>query len=148
MFKMNSHDPFGHLKHKLWPKERLRVKLTVWFLTIKSRELTDFLTCRWCATNRWKVIDEGYNFVLDLISIRGLHTKLWKPKSRESQLWEFSDSHLGVSGQNVIWMWASWRDTEYTIRGKVMTCLRALMSLVSSSLLMTHLSTKSAPAMQ
>ncbi len=25
MFEMGSHDPFGHLKHKLWPKERLRV---------------------------------------------------------------------------------------------------------------------------
>jgi hypothetical protein len=42
------------------------------------------------------------------------------PKLRESQLWEFWDSHLGVSGQNVIWMWASWRGIEYTIRGKVM----------------------------
>ncbi len=22
MFKMGLHDPFGHLKHKLWPKEK------------------------------------------------------------------------------------------------------------------------------
>jgi hypothetical protein len=29
------------------------------------------------------------------------------------------DSHLGVPGQNAIWMWASWRGTKYTIRGKV-----------------------------
>jgi hypothetical protein len=28
------------------------------------------------------------------------------PKSQESQLWQFQDSHLGVPGQNVIWMWA------------------------------------------
>jgi hypothetical protein len=27
MFKMGSHDPFGHLKHKLWRKEGPRVKL-------------------------------------------------------------------------------------------------------------------------
>ncbi len=27
-----------------------------------------------------KVLDEGYNFVLDLISIEGLHIKLWDPK--------------------------------------------------------------------
>jgi hypothetical protein len=26
MFKMGSHDPFGHLKHKLWPKEGSGVK--------------------------------------------------------------------------------------------------------------------------
>jgi hypothetical protein len=42
-------------------------------------------------------------------------------KSRESQLWEFRDSHLGVPKQNAIWMWASWRGTKYTIRGKVVT---------------------------
>jgi hypothetical protein len=29
MSKMGSHDPFGHLKHKLWPKEGLEVKLAV-----------------------------------------------------------------------------------------------------------------------
>jgi len=28
----------------------------------------------------WKAFDEGYNFVSDLISIGGLHTKLWGPK--------------------------------------------------------------------
>jgi hypothetical protein len=27
MFKMGSHCSFGHLKHKLWPKERPGVKL-------------------------------------------------------------------------------------------------------------------------
>jgi len=31
-------------------------------------------------TYRWKAFDEGYNFTSDLISIRGLHTKLWAPK--------------------------------------------------------------------
>jgi len=29
MSKMGSHDPFGHLKHKLWPKEGLGVKLAI-----------------------------------------------------------------------------------------------------------------------
>ncbi len=29
MSKMGSHDPFGHLKHKLWPKERPGIKLAV-----------------------------------------------------------------------------------------------------------------------
>jgi hypothetical protein len=28
MSKMSSHDSFGHLKHKLWPKERLGIDLT------------------------------------------------------------------------------------------------------------------------
>jgi len=29
MSKMGSHDPFGHLKHKLWPKEGPEVKLAI-----------------------------------------------------------------------------------------------------------------------
>jgi hypothetical protein len=107
---MGLHDPFGHLKHKSWPKEKSGVKLVVWLLTTKSWESTWFSCVQ---------VHASYNFASDLISIRGLHTKLWGPKSQESQFWEFWDSHLGVSGQNAIWMWASWRGTEYTIRGKV-----------------------------
>jgi hypothetical protein len=42
MSKMGSHDPFGHLKHKLWPKERSGVKLPIWLPTIKSQESTRF----------------------------------------------------------------------------------------------------------
>jgi hypothetical protein len=42
MCKMGSHDPFGHPKHKLWPKERLGVKLAIWLPTIKSQELPRF----------------------------------------------------------------------------------------------------------
>jgi hypothetical protein len=42
MSKMGSHDSFGHLKHKLWPKEGLGVKLTMWFSTIKSQESPQF----------------------------------------------------------------------------------------------------------
>jgi hypothetical protein len=30
MSKMGSHDPFGYLKHKLWPKENFGVKLSIW----------------------------------------------------------------------------------------------------------------------
>jgi len=63
---MGSHDPFGHLKHKLWPKEG----------PLKVRNRLDFLVFRWLATYQWKALNEGYNFSLDLISIEGLHTKL------------------------------------------------------------------------
>jgi hypothetical protein len=38
--KMASHEPFGHLEHKLWQKEGLGVKLAVWLPTTKSREST------------------------------------------------------------------------------------------------------------
>jgi hypothetical protein len=42
MSKMGSHGPFGHLKHKLWPKERPVVKLAIWLSTTKSQESTRF----------------------------------------------------------------------------------------------------------
>jgi hypothetical protein len=38
MFKMGLHDPFEYLQHKLWSKERLIVKMSIWFSTIKSWE--------------------------------------------------------------------------------------------------------------
>jgi len=40
------------------------------------------------------------------------------PKSQESQLWEFWDSHLGVPRQNDIWVLSLWPGTKYTIRGR------------------------------
>ncbi len=40
-------------------------------------------------------------------------------QSRVATRWQFWDSHLGVPWKNAIWMWASWRGTKYTIRGKV-----------------------------
>jgi hypothetical protein len=42
MSKMGSHCSFGHLKHKLWPKEGPGVKLPIWPPIIKSRESTQF----------------------------------------------------------------------------------------------------------
>jgi len=70
MCKMGSHDAFGYLKHKLWPKEGSRDKLE------KVGNHPDFLAGRSCATYSWKAFNEGYNFSLELTSIGGLHTKL------------------------------------------------------------------------
>jgi hypothetical protein len=41
--QMGSHDPFEHLQHKLWQKERPRVKLAVWLPTMKCWESTRLL---------------------------------------------------------------------------------------------------------
>jgi hypothetical protein len=80
MSRMGLHDSFGHLKHKLWPKERLGVKLPIWPLTTKSQESPQFFPCRWRATYCWKDLDKGYNFAWIVIAIEGMHTKLWSPK--------------------------------------------------------------------
>jgi hypothetical protein len=47
---------------------------------LKVRNRPDFRACRWRATYLWKALDKGKNFVLDLILIRGLQAKLWRPK--------------------------------------------------------------------
>jgi hypothetical protein len=122
MSQMGFHDPFGHLKHKLWPKEGSGVKLSNRQFNsrpLKVKNCPDFLACKWRATYHWKALEEGYNFALDLILIEGLHAKLWALNITESQLWEFQDSHLGVLGQNDIWVLVLWPCIEYTLRGKV-----------------------------
>jgi hypothetical protein len=39
---MGWHDPFGHLKHKLLPKEVPGVKLAIWLPTTKSQKSPQF----------------------------------------------------------------------------------------------------------
>jgi len=89
MFKMGSNCSFGHLKHKLWPKEGSGVKLE------KVGNWSNLLVCRQRATYRWKALDKGYNFALDHISIRGLLTKLWGSKVARVLTWVISGLPLG-----------------------------------------------------
>jgi len=78
MSEMGSHNPFGSLKHKLWPKQKPRVKFDSRPLKVKN--LLNFIQRRWCVTYLWKSLYEGYNFSSNLTSIGGLHTKLWASK--------------------------------------------------------------------
>ncbi len=69
------------------------------FWPLKVGNQPDFLAFKWCATYLWKAFDEGYNIFSYLISIRGLHTKLWGPKvagvlilaNFEIPIWESRD---------------------------------------------------------
>ncbi len=47
---------------------------------LKVRNRPNLFRCMWLATYHWKAVDKGYNFALELISIWGLHAKLWAPK--------------------------------------------------------------------
>jgi hypothetical protein len=76
MSKMGLHDPFGHLQHNLWQKERSGVTLAVLLPTTKSRESTRPRACRWSATHHWKNLNVSYNFALDLIPIASLNEEL------------------------------------------------------------------------
>jgi hypothetical protein len=44
----------------------------------------DFLVLKQCATYRWKILNEGYNFALDFIIIKGLHAEFLGLQSHES----------------------------------------------------------------
>jgi hypothetical protein len=48
--------------------------------SLKVGSRPDLIACRWCDTYCWKALDKGYNFAFDLISIWGMHAKLWAPK--------------------------------------------------------------------
>jgi hypothetical protein len=98
MSKMRSHHPFAHLKHKLWPKEGLGVKLTIWLQPLKVGNRPDFLPCMGRATYLWKALNEGYNFASNLITIGGLHAKLWRPKVIEVPTLAISGLPLGSLG--------------------------------------------------
>jgi hypothetical protein len=87
---------------------------------LKVKNRPDLLMCRWCATYHWKDLNDCYNFALDLISIRGLNTKLWAPKVAGVPILGISGLPFGVLGQNAIWMLNLWPGTKYTIKGKVL----------------------------
>ncbi len=120
--------------------------------SLKVDNRTDFLVCRWHVTFRQKALDEGYDFALDLISIGGLHAKLWASKvagvpilgiSRISRLPSGSPGtkcHLGVG------LVARHR-VYYKGKGGGFPQVRVMASLVSLCLFMVRLCTKSAPTM-
>jgi hypothetical protein len=107
------------------------------FRPLKVWNRSDFLACRQIATYRWKALNEGYNFSLDLIAFKGLHVKLWAPKV------------IGVPGQKAILMWPLWRGAENTIKGEGggFPQVRAVVSLVSPSLPVARPSAKNVQIM-
>jgi len=118
-----------------------------WPLKVKNR--LDFRACRWRATYHWKDLDEDYNFVLDVISIGGLHTKLWGPKIAGVPTFTISGLPLGSPRTK------SHLDVGLVERHKLyykgerggFPQVRAMMSFVSPSLPVAHPSTKNASTM-
>jgi len=112
---MGSHDPFGHLKHKLWPKERPWVKLAVWLPTTKSQELTWFPYVQVACNIPLEISRQGLQLCFRPHLNPRSAQKVMGPQSCESPSCE---NFKIVPWQNVIWMWALWRGTKYTIRGR------------------------------
>ncbi len=101
------------------------------------------------AIRRWKDLDEGYKFGLDLVAIRLWNRELWAPKvpglhpgqfrdNFGTISGQFRDSNLGVPGvlgKSDIRAWVPRRITEYIIGSKVMpySRVRAMVCLVVQS---------------
>jgi hypothetical protein len=137
MSKMVSHHPFGHLKHKLWPKEGPKSiwQFDSWPLKVRNRH--DLVACRWRATHRWKALDKGYNSASDLIVIRGLHAKLWGPKVARVPTLAISGLPLGSLGTKShldVGLLGSHR-VYYKGEGGGFPQVRVVVSLVSSNCL-------------
>ncbi len=97
----------------------------------------------------WKVLDKGYNFVLDLISIGGLHTKLRATKITGVPTLGISRLPLGNIGTKCH------LDAGHVAKHKIyykgedggFPQVGAVVSLVSLSLPMARPSTKNIPTM-
>jgi len=150
MSKMGFHDPFGHLKHKLWQIKGLRIKLSIWFLTVKNQELPWFP----CVGGVPHVIGKTLTNVINLLETspqsKVCTQSYGLSKLQEFQFRDFWDSILGVSGQNDIWVLVLWLGTKNTIKGEGGGFLQiwAMVSLMSLCLLMIRPCTKSAITMQ
>jgi hypothetical protein len=133
MSKMGSHRPFGHFKHKLWPKEGPRVKLAIWLWPLKVRNRPNFVAHRWHVACHWKALDERYNFAWNLISIQGLHAKLWGPKVAGVPTLAISGLPLGSPETKSHLDVGTMERCRVYYKGKVVASpqVRAMVSLVS-----------------
>jgi hypothetical protein len=120
MSKMGSHDPFGYLKHKLWPKEGQGIKLSIWLLIIKRWESPLFtyvqVACHISlkSSQWWLQI-----FFRTHFNWRSTHKIMGLQRFKSPNFDNFRTPNLGMSGQNDIWVHASWLGIENAIRGKV-----------------------------
>jgi len=116
---------------------------------LKVGNWPDFLACRWHETYCWKALNEGYNFSSDLMSIKGLHTKLWGPKVMGVPTLGISGLPFGSPGTkcHLDVGLVERHKVYYKGQGGGFPQVRAMVSFVSPSLLVVRLSTKNAPAM-
>jgi hypothetical protein len=109
----------------------------------------DSLMCKWRATYSWKAFDEGYNFSLDLILIESMHTKLWGPKIAKVPTLRISrllNGNFGTKCHLDVGLVERHRKY-YKGEGGGFPQIWAMVSLVSLSLPVARLSTKSASTM-
>jgi hypothetical protein len=111
---------------------------------LKVRNRPNFLMFRWHATYRWKALDKGYKFLLNLILIKGLQAKLWIPKVARVLIVRISGLPLGSPGTK----WhlgvglVSKHKVYYKGEGGGFPQVRAVLNFVSPSLPVARPNTK------
>jgi hypothetical protein len=116
---MGSHRPFGHLKHKSWPKERSGIKLAIWLPTIKSQELTQFPRIEATCDISFQSSQQGLQLCFRPHCNQRSTSEVMRPQSHKSPNCGNFGTPTTILGQKPIWMWPSWKCAKYTIRGKV-----------------------------
>jgi hypothetical protein len=124
MSKMGSHCSFGHLKHKLCPKEGSGVELPrvrqFWLPTTKSRESIRFTWLQTTCHISLKSSRQELQLCFRPHRDRSSAQEVMRPQSPGSPSWrDFGTPTRDSRERKAIWMWAPWRGTEYIIRGKV-----------------------------
>jgi hypothetical protein len=124
MSKMGSHDLFGYLKHKLWSKERLRVKLQISLPTTKSLKSPWFpcvqvvydipLKTFWRCLQLYFGSQFNQRFTWEVMGLQSCRN----PNFKKFGL------NLGVPRQNDILVLTLWPGIETNIRGKVVDFLK------------------------
>jgi hypothetical protein len=120
MSKMGSRCPFGHLKHKLWPKERPGVKLAIWLPTTKSQESIRFPYVQATCDIPLESFQWGLQLCFKPHHDQRSAQEVICPQSRGSLGWcNFGTPSWESRDKMAIWMWPLWSGAKYTIRGKV-----------------------------
>jgi hypothetical protein len=96
---MGSHDSFEYLKYKLWPKERSKVKVPIWFPIVKSQELLwntcVQVACHISLENFW----QGLQFFLKPhLNQKSSQEVMAHQSAKIFNFWEFQNSQLGNPG--------------------------------------------------
>jgi hypothetical protein len=102
MSKMVSHDLFGHMKCNLWPKQRSRIKLTIWFPTTKSQKSIWFpcvqVACNTLLKSAWRGLQLRFKphpdrrfvkkvIVLQSFNLSSFETPTWESRDKRPFEW-------------------------------------------------------------
>ncbi len=151
MSKMGLHDPFGHFKHKLWPKEKSIINLAIWLPTTKSRKSPWFLCvqvlCDIPLESSWQGIQLCCRPHLDQ---RSTH-KVMRPQIAKDPTSGISGLGFPLGSPRIKWHLGAGPMARHRVfykgEGGGFPQVRAVVSLVSPSLPMVRPSTKSIQTM-